>query len=145
MTHSLNTAQAALRQRRKLLKAAVGLPLTVYLPTSLAQSPAYPAPAARLVIPFQAGGATDSAARTIGSAKAPPDLIAGRTQVMIDIIVSSLPLIESCKLRARAALVRKPLRTRKIPAFCMARPQIFRAWFLQKDLPSNNDRCHALV
>ena len=37
-----------------------------------------------------------------GSAMALPDLVAGRTQVMIDIIVSSLPLIESGKLRALA-------------------------------------------
>jgi tripartite-type tricarboxylate transporter receptor subunit TctC len=37
-----------------------------------------------------------------GSALALPDLIAGRTQLMIDIIVSSLPLIESGKLRALA-------------------------------------------
>ena len=37
-----------------------------------------------------------------GSALALPDLIAGRTQLMIDIIVSALPLIESGKLRALA-------------------------------------------
>jgi tripartite-type tricarboxylate transporter receptor subunit TctC len=37
-----------------------------------------------------------------GSALALPDLIAGRTQMMIDIIVSALPLIESGKLRALA-------------------------------------------
>jgi tripartite-type tricarboxylate transporter receptor subunit TctC len=37
-----------------------------------------------------------------GSAQALPDLIAGRTQVMIDIIVSALPLIEGGKLRALA-------------------------------------------
>jgi tripartite-type tricarboxylate transporter receptor subunit TctC len=37
-----------------------------------------------------------------GSALALPDLIAGRTQLMIDIIVSALPLIESGRLRALA-------------------------------------------
>jgi tripartite-type tricarboxylate transporter receptor subunit TctC len=37
-----------------------------------------------------------------GSALALPDLIAGRTQMMIDIIVSALPLIESGQLRALA-------------------------------------------
>jgi tripartite-type tricarboxylate transporter receptor subunit TctC len=37
-----------------------------------------------------------------GSALALPDLIAGRTQLMIDIIVSALPLIEAGKLRALA-------------------------------------------
>lgn len=37
-----------------------------------------------------------------GSALALPDLITGRTQLMIDIIVSALPLIESGKLRALA-------------------------------------------
>jgi tripartite-type tricarboxylate transporter receptor subunit TctC len=37
-----------------------------------------------------------------GSAQALPDLIAGRTQVMIDIIVSALPFVESGKLRALA-------------------------------------------
>ena len=37
-----------------------------------------------------------------GSAQALPDLIAGRTQVMIDIIVSALPLIEGGKLRVLA-------------------------------------------
>jgi tripartite-type tricarboxylate transporter receptor subunit TctC len=37
-----------------------------------------------------------------GSALALPDLIAGRTQLMIDIIVSALPLIDSGKLRALA-------------------------------------------
>ena len=37
-----------------------------------------------------------------GSALALPDLISGRTQLMIDIIVSALPLIESGRLRALA-------------------------------------------
>jgi len=37
-----------------------------------------------------------------GSALALPDLVSGRVQVMIDIIVSSLPLIEAGKLRALA-------------------------------------------
>jgi tripartite-type tricarboxylate transporter receptor subunit TctC len=37
-----------------------------------------------------------------GSALALPDLIAGRTQMMIDIIVLALPLVESGKLRALA-------------------------------------------
>jgi len=37
-----------------------------------------------------------------GSAQALPDLIAGRTQLMIDIIVSALPLVEGGRLRALA-------------------------------------------
>ncbi len=48
-----------------------------------------------------------------GSALALPDLIAGRTQLMIDIIVSSLPLIESSKLRALA--VTGPQRSGLLP------------------------------
>jgi tripartite-type tricarboxylate transporter receptor subunit TctC len=37
-----------------------------------------------------------------GSALALPDLVAGRTQLMLDIIVSALPLVESGRLRALA-------------------------------------------
>jgi tripartite-type tricarboxylate transporter receptor subunit TctC len=37
-----------------------------------------------------------------GSGPALPDLVAGRTQMMIDIIVSALPLVQSGKLRALA-------------------------------------------
>ena len=38
MTHPLKTAQAALHQRRKLLKTAISLPLAAHLPASFAQS-----------------------------------------------------------------------------------------------------------
>lgn len=48
-----------------------------------------------------------------GSAQALPDLIAGRTQVMIDIIVSALPLIEGGKLRVLA--VTGALPTSRLP------------------------------
>ncbi len=48
-----------------------------------------------------------------GSAQALPDLIAGRTQVMVDIIVSALPLIESGKLRALAVTGAQP--TTRLP------------------------------
>ena len=48
-----------------------------------------------------------------GSAQALPDLIAGRTQVMIDIIVSALPLIEGGKLRALAVTGAQP--TSRLP------------------------------
>lgn len=48
-----------------------------------------------------------------GSAQALPDLIAGRTQVMIDIIVSALPLIEGGKLRVLAVTGAKP--TTRLP------------------------------
>lgn len=48
-----------------------------------------------------------------GSAEALPDLIAGRTQVMIDIIVSSLPLIEGGKLRVLAVTGAQP--TARLP------------------------------
>jgi tripartite-type tricarboxylate transporter receptor subunit TctC len=48
-----------------------------------------------------------------GSAQALPDLIAGRTQVMMDIIVSALPLIEGGKLRALAVAGAKP--TSRLP------------------------------
>ncbi len=48
-----------------------------------------------------------------GSALALPDLIAGRTQVMIDIIVSALPLIEGGKLRVLAVTGAKP--TSRLP------------------------------
>ena len=48
-----------------------------------------------------------------GSSQALPDLIAGRTQVMIDIIVSALPLIEGGKLRVLAVTGAKP--TSRLP------------------------------
>jgi tripartite-type tricarboxylate transporter receptor subunit TctC len=48
-----------------------------------------------------------------GSALALPDLIAGRVQMMIDIIVSALPLVESGKLRALA--VTGPQRSGLLP------------------------------
>ena len=48
-----------------------------------------------------------------GSAQALPDLIAGRTQVMIDIIVSALPLIEGGKLRVLAVTGAQP--TTRLP------------------------------
>ena len=48
-----------------------------------------------------------------GSAQALPDLIAGRTQVMMDIIVSALPLIEGGKLRVLAVTGRLP--TSRLP------------------------------
>ena len=48
-----------------------------------------------------------------GSAQALPDLIAGRTQVMMDIIVSALPLVEGGKLRALAVTGAQP--TSRLP------------------------------
>jgi tripartite-type tricarboxylate transporter receptor subunit TctC len=42
-----------------------------------------------------------------GSGLALPDLIAGRTQMMIDVIVSSLPMVQSGKLRALAVTTAK--------------------------------------
>jgi tripartite-type tricarboxylate transporter receptor subunit TctC len=48
-----------------------------------------------------------------GSAQALPDLIAGRTSMMIDIIVSALPLIEGGKLRALAVTGAQP--TTRLP------------------------------
>ena len=48
-----------------------------------------------------------------GSAQALPDLIAGRTQVMFDIIVSALPLIEGGKLRVLAVTGARP--TTRLP------------------------------
>ncbi len=48
-----------------------------------------------------------------GSGQALPDLIAGRTQVMMDIIVSALPLIEGGKLRALAVTGSAP--TSRLP------------------------------
>lgn len=48
-----------------------------------------------------------------GSAQALPDLIAGRTQLMIDIIVSALPLIKGGKLRALAVTGAHP--TSRLP------------------------------
>ncbi len=48
-----------------------------------------------------------------GSAQALPDLIAGRTQMMIDIIVSALPLVEGGKLRALAVTGAEP--TTRLP------------------------------
>lgn len=48
-----------------------------------------------------------------GSAQALPDLIAGRTQVMMDIIVSALPLIEAGRLRVLAVTGARP--TSRLP------------------------------
>ena len=48
-----------------------------------------------------------------GSALALPDLVAGRVQLMVDIIVSALPLIEAGKLRALA--VTGPQRSTLLP------------------------------
>jgi tripartite-type tricarboxylate transporter receptor subunit TctC len=48
-----------------------------------------------------------------GSAQALPDLIAGRTHVMMDIIVSALPLIEGGKLRVLAVTGEQP--TSRLP------------------------------
>ena len=48
-----------------------------------------------------------------GSALALPDLLAGRTQMMIDIIVSALPLVESGRLRALAVTGAQP--TTRLP------------------------------
>ncbi len=48
-----------------------------------------------------------------GSAQSLPDLIAGRTQFMMDIIVSALPLIESGKLRVLAVTGAQP--TTRLP------------------------------
>ena len=70
MKHLIHTAQPAWHARRQLLKSAISLPLAAYLPASLAQNAAYPARAAKLIIPFPAGGATDYAARAIGNALA---------------------------------------------------------------------------
>ena len=52
-------AQPMLQTRRHLFKSAMVMPLAAYLPASFAQSAAYPARAAELIIPFPAGGATD--------------------------------------------------------------------------------------
>lgn len=48
-----------------------------------------------------------------GSAVALPDLVAGRTDMMMDIIVSSLPLVEAGRLRALA--VTAPAPTTRLP------------------------------
>ena len=48
-----------------------------------------------------------------GSAQALPDMIAGRTHLMIDIIVSALPLVEGGKLRALAVTGAEP--TTRLP------------------------------
>ena len=48
-----------------------------------------------------------------GSAQALPDLVAGRTAMMIDIIVSALPLIEGGRLRALAVTGAQP--TTRLP------------------------------
>jgi tripartite-type tricarboxylate transporter receptor subunit TctC len=48
-----------------------------------------------------------------GSAQALPDLISGRTHLMMDIIVSALPLVESGKLRALAVTGAQP--TTRLP------------------------------
>ena len=66
----MKTIPLALLGRRRLLKAAIGLPLAAHLPASFAQNASYPTRAAKLIIPFPAGGATDYAARTIGNALA---------------------------------------------------------------------------
>ena len=59
-----------LHVRRHLLKSAIVLPFAAHLPSSFAQTAAYPARAVKFIIPFPAGGATDYAARTIGNALA---------------------------------------------------------------------------
>ena len=56
--------------RRHLLKVAACAPLLAGLPASFAQNAGYPTRAAKLIIPFPAGGATDYAARAIGNALA---------------------------------------------------------------------------
>lgn len=48
-----------------------------------------------------------------GSAQALPDLVAGRTSMMIDIIVSALPLVEGGRLRALAVTGAQP--TSRLP------------------------------
>ncbi len=58
------------KARRHLLQTAMVLPLAAQLPTSFAQTAAYPTRATRLIIPFPAGGATDYAARAVGNALA---------------------------------------------------------------------------
>lgn len=68
MKNHTPSALPLLQTRRHLLQAAMAMPLAAYLPASFAQSAAYPARSAKLIIPFPAGGATDYAARAIGSA-----------------------------------------------------------------------------
>ena len=70
MNNATDIAQPASHARRQLLKTVIGLPLAGYLPASFAQNAAYPTRAAKLIIPFPAGGATDYAARAIGNALA---------------------------------------------------------------------------
>ena len=70
MSYRLKTVTTAVHARRQLLMAAISAPLAAHLPASFAQSAAYPTRAAKLIIPFPAGGATDFAARAIGNALA---------------------------------------------------------------------------
>ena len=70
MKHHLQAANSLFKSRRDVLKATISLPLVGYLPASLAQNAPYPNRAAKLIIPFPAGGATDYAARAIGNALA---------------------------------------------------------------------------
>ena len=68
MTNHKTTTQTLLQKRRHVLKAALGFSFATYLTDGSAQNAAYPNRAAKLIIPFPAGGATDYAARAIGSA-----------------------------------------------------------------------------
>jgi tripartite-type tricarboxylate transporter receptor subunit TctC len=70
MSNHTHASLPLFQMRRHLLKTAMCLPLAAYLPRGLAQNAAYPIRATRLIIPFPAGGATDFAARTLGSALA---------------------------------------------------------------------------
>ena len=69
--HSQETSKMKINlNRRSLIAAAAFTAPLAYLPTSFAQNIVYPTRAAKLIIPFPAGGATDYAARAIGNALA---------------------------------------------------------------------------
>ena len=70
MKNHPQAANSLFKSRRDVLKATISLPLAGYLPASFAQNAPYPSRAAKLIIPFPAGGATDYAARAIGNALA---------------------------------------------------------------------------